>query len=647
MRHMNNQEGKDKVVFHDRYLLIQQLGKGGFSTVWKAKDKMSDIIVAIKIFLKQDVDGIELCREEFRKTHDLKHPNILRPFHFDVYEGQPYIVMPFLSGGTLDKLVGIINIDQFQKLYTQISSAINYLHASDRQIIHGDIKPDNILQDKAGNFYLTDFGISQRLENSFTMTLGADQIYADSYSSKGITPIAFRAPEHFSFKNWKMSGSLPASDIWAFGVSLHQLIQGELIFSGEGGLGQLVMMSSGEFPLNEIVTIKEAFKSYEQHILQCLRLNPQERKMMPLIADDKQGASMPLKVTKPKLQTKGTAGFKETQVNSQSSYLKIPLVIMSLLVISVIGLGLFMTQETEPIVIEAEDQAVHLEYFQSNMEEDENYSIVDDTLSTIKQEVLRADIVLDEDNVDQSIVVAEESNGTTTKKKNIETNYQQKGSEEFKQEILAINTVNQMPEPVPFAKGQNSKSILDEKVIHIDEGQEVEEFKEEISLKENQALKANDLEPTIEKITNRESKNENLKVNDLLNKIYVIKLKPEQNVACADDLKKGQEVSFLVAEALIVQGQQVFTPGQAINGKITQFKCSGKGVLQNINISFKNHVLLDGSIMRFRNLQLYLKNKNNEIDFMISEDQTYDLEFVGRNEYDFKKFVYALYEEKH
>ena len=103
---IKERQNKAGTIFHSRYELLTPLGKGGYSQVWKVLDTVSDVHVAIKIFLKQDDLGIDLCKQEFKKTYDLRHDNVLRPYHFDVCNNRPYLVMPYLAGGSAVKLIG-------------------------------------------------------------------------------------------------------------------------------------------------------------------------------------------------------------------------------------------------------------------------------------------------------------------------------------------------------------------------------------------------------------------------------------------------------------------------------------------------------------------------------------------------------------
>lgn len=266
----------DQQLFHNRYLLLRRVGKGGFSEVWQARDTMTDMEVAIKILNKQDEQGILLCRNEYLSTYELSHPHIVIPFHFDVEASRPYLVMKYISGGTLSDRIGILDGQQVDAIIHQIGQALEYLHALPEPVVHGDIKPDNILIDTSGKAYITDFGISFKMKQLLTQTL---QSHYRETSFNGITPMAYRPPEFFKYKDWAVRPLSPRSDIWSFGVTLYHTFFNQLPFNGEGGLGQLIMMKTGNHSLEESLDfpVDSAFISYYTMLRNCLHLDPEDR----------------------------------------------------------------------------------------------------------------------------------------------------------------------------------------------------------------------------------------------------------------------------------------------------------------------------------------------------------------------------------
>jgi formylglycine-generating enzyme required for sulfatase activity len=214
-------------IFANRYLLLEKIGIGGFSEVWKANDQMAeDATVAIKIYAPErgmDEHGLKQFRREYAVVLNLNHPNLLTARHFDVIEGRPYLVMPYIQGGSLyGKLMeqGHFTEEEIAKMLVQIASGLEYLHKKD--VLHQDIKPDNILIDSDGSFLLTDFGISSRLRSTLRKS---------TTSAKSLT-VAYAPPERFA----KDPETLDSSDIFSLGVLVYELAVGEVPWMGSGGV---------------------------------------------------------------------------------------------------------------------------------------------------------------------------------------------------------------------------------------------------------------------------------------------------------------------------------------------------------------------------------------------------------------------------
>lgn len=271
-------------LFYERFRLEQILGRGGFSEVWKANDEKARAVVAIKIFIKQDEEGVQLCRQEYQKAHNLNHPNVLRPTYFDVYNGAPFLVMPYCSQGTVAAKIGTLPPERVIQLFRELASALNYIHTRTNSISHNDIKPDNILIDEEGHFMLTDFGISQRFQQKLTRTVNSAQKEAEAIKS-GVTALAYRAPELFSYKGQTQKPASNATDIWAFGTLLFQVSTGQLPFHGEGGLAQLIGMSDGQTAVSDLVAPLPGFlaPNQKQLIFNCLELETWKRPSAQLI----------------------------------------------------------------------------------------------------------------------------------------------------------------------------------------------------------------------------------------------------------------------------------------------------------------------------------------------------------------------------
>ena len=213
-------------LFDNRYRLINLRGRGAFGEVWQARDEQMNIEVAVKIYIALDERGIEEFKNEFRVVFGLSHPNLLHASYFGQCDHQPYLVMPFCPNSAAT-LVGRCDENTVWRFIRDVTSGLAYLHNED--IIHHDIKPDNVLIDYRGNFLISDFGISTKLRTTFQRHSRLQNRVAPGGS------MAYMAPELFSLS----AEAVKATDIWALGATLYEMVTGELPFFGQGGVIQL------------------------------------------------------------------------------------------------------------------------------------------------------------------------------------------------------------------------------------------------------------------------------------------------------------------------------------------------------------------------------------------------------------------------
>lgn len=94
------------LLFADRYKFIKQLGRGGFAEVWLAEDTKTGVQVAVKVYAPGaglDENGIKIFTQEFAVVFDMNHTNLLRPTHYDIFDQQPYLIMPYIKNGSAFK----------------------------------------------------------------------------------------------------------------------------------------------------------------------------------------------------------------------------------------------------------------------------------------------------------------------------------------------------------------------------------------------------------------------------------------------------------------------------------------------------------------------------------------------------------------
>ena len=186
---------------------------------------LADIDVAIKFYGILDEKGIEDFRNEFKIAYRLRHPNLLNINHFDVYENCPYLVMPYCANGSVNRQIGKMPEHEIWKFILDVSGGLAFLHSQQPPVVHQDIKPDNILVTSDGRYVISDFGISRTFRTKMSRT--------NNSSSSGT--IAYMGPERFSEKPMVVL----ASDIWAFGMTLYEVMTGDVLWEGMGGCVQL------------------------------------------------------------------------------------------------------------------------------------------------------------------------------------------------------------------------------------------------------------------------------------------------------------------------------------------------------------------------------------------------------------------------
>lgn len=233
------------ILLDGRYKLLRPLNSdGGTADVWLALDtntideiydddndsisseEESGIKVAIKIYrAKNALDlGEQKFREEFKIVFNCHHTNLVQPINFSIYEGIPYLVLPYCKNGSSENIHSQFNDkDKLWKYISDVSAGLTYLHSFNPIIVHHDIKPANILIDDNGNYAITDFGISSQRG-----------LNREGYDDTQSGTMAYMASERFN-EDYE---SISESDIWSFGATLYELVTGHVPFGEKGGIQQ-------------------------------------------------------------------------------------------------------------------------------------------------------------------------------------------------------------------------------------------------------------------------------------------------------------------------------------------------------------------------------------------------------------------------
>ncbi|MBW2387240.1 MAG: SUMF1/EgtB/PvdO family nonheme iron enzyme, partial [Deltaproteobacteria bacterium] len=225
-----------------RYRVESKLGAGGMATVYAAMDQTLGRQVVIKIphaELLRQPGFRERFIEEVRSLIALVHPHILPIQDYGEFEGVPYAVVTYFSGGDLrariDEAGGVLQIEELNKWIPQIASALDYMHS--QGIVHRDIQPDNILFDEQGNLLLSDFGIAAVIHQTDS---GETQINQLTQVGSFVGTTAYAPPEAI---RRELSG---AYDQYSLGVTIYYALSGHMPFEASTPEETFVLKSSQE-----------------------------------------------------------------------------------------------------------------------------------------------------------------------------------------------------------------------------------------------------------------------------------------------------------------------------------------------------------------------------------------------------------------
>ncbi len=216
-----------------QFEIVEEIGRGGMATVYRARQKSINRMVAIKVLpraLLHDSSFYERFTREVDVIAQLEHPHILPIYDFGEVNGMPYIAMRYLAGGSLAARIrrGPLTPAQIVRPLSQVAQALDYAHQ--QGIIHRDIKPGNILLDEQGNAYLADFGIARVLNSTLT-------------ASSIIGTPSFMSPEQ------GMGQPLDGrSDLYSLGIVLFELLTGSEPFSADTPVGLLLKHINDPLP---------------------------------------------------------------------------------------------------------------------------------------------------------------------------------------------------------------------------------------------------------------------------------------------------------------------------------------------------------------------------------------------------------------
>ncbi len=246
------------------YRVLQKIGEGGFGAVYTAEDTAIGRQVVLKV-LTTDVAGNQEMLQRFQREVEmiarLEHPYILPVYEFGQVDGDPYIAMRYMRGGSLYDALrkGSLSWEQLLEVLEQTAEALDFAH--ERDVIHRDLKPANVLLDESGNAYLADFGLAKTMEGSRDLT-----------ATGGIlgTP-AYMSPEQV--RGDKLDHR---SDIYSFAVMVYESFAGENPFQVSTPMDYILKhMSEPPRPITSLVP--ELPPKVDTVFAQALAKEPEKR----------------------------------------------------------------------------------------------------------------------------------------------------------------------------------------------------------------------------------------------------------------------------------------------------------------------------------------------------------------------------------
>lgn len=269
------------MLIGQRYEIISLVGSGGMADVYNAKDTRLNRLVAIKVLKEEyssDKNFVVKFRGEAQSAAGLSHPNIVNVYDVGEEEGFYYIVMELVEGMTLKKFIerkGRLDVKEAIGIAIQIASGMEAAHA--KNIIHRDIKPQNIIISKEGKVKVTDFGIAKAATSN---TIAAGQ---------AIGSVHYISPEQA-----RGGYSDEKSDIYSLGITLYEMLSGKMPFAAENTVSvALLHIQEEATPLRELN--EEIPSSVEKIVQKCMQKKPERRylSVSELIKDLKQSVSDP------------------------------------------------------------------------------------------------------------------------------------------------------------------------------------------------------------------------------------------------------------------------------------------------------------------------------------------------------------------
>ncbi len=311
-------------VLGERYQIQDPIGRGGMATIYRGRDMRMDRVIAIKLLREvysTDPKFVTRFQREAKAASSLQHPNIVQVYDYGQSDGNYFIVMEYIEGTDLRRYLrsrGVLATDRAVIIAHDIALGLGAAHR--RQIVHRDVKPQNILVGRDGSIKLTDFGIAsvykdindERLTTT-GMTLGTVQYYAPEQAQGEIVN--------------------PAADVYALGIVMYEMLTGRTPFDGDTPVA-VAMQHIQDAPIPPSQLNPNIPPALEEIILRCLEKIPEMRyrdgtllaRALEMLGEGELEGSLPTNITPAGVNTTAANGRtpRATQVRNAGATLSSP-----------------------------------------------------------------------------------------------------------------------------------------------------------------------------------------------------------------------------------------------------------------------------------------------------------------------------------
>src|SRR5216110_2311868 len=254
-------------ILGDRYQLQDPIGRGGMATIYRARDVRMDRAVAVKVLREvysTDPKFVRRFQVEAKAASALQHPNIVQVYDYGQTDGNYYIVMELVEGTDLRRYLrsrGVLDVDRAIIIAHDVALGLGAAHR--RDIVHRDVKPQNVLVGKDGSIKLTDFGIASVYKD----------INAERLTTTGMTlgTVQYYAPE-------QAQGEIvnPAADVYALGIVMYEMLTGRTPFDSDTPVA-VAMQHIQDIPVPPSQHNPNIPPALERIIMRCLEKIPEMR----------------------------------------------------------------------------------------------------------------------------------------------------------------------------------------------------------------------------------------------------------------------------------------------------------------------------------------------------------------------------------